>query len=129
MTIQERIDSGLIRSNLKIGYREGTMEELLKDFPLVSDSLKNVKLYGHKGIAILKDTNKERFYVLYLFTEKNYYCIHICDEHLGCEMSSRYQEPLEDWTRGRDLPDGKCDLETWNRILCAIVGTELISIF
>ena len=49
------------------------------------------------------------------------------DRYLGCGMSSRYQEPLEDWTRGRDLPDGKCDLETWNRILCAIVGTELIN--
>lgn len=127
MTIQERIDSGLIRSGYKVGYREGTMEELLKDFPLLSDSLKVVHLYGHKKIAILKDLNREKFYVLYLFTEKNSYCIHICDNYLGCGESSRYQEPLEDWTRGRDLPDGKCNLETWNRILWAIIGNELVN--
>ena len=33
---------------------------------------------------------------------------------------------MEDWTRGRDLPDGKCNEDTFKRILFAILACELV---
>ncbi len=127
MTIQERIDSGQILSSLKRGYKESNKNELVNDFPFLSESLENLFLYArYDKIGILKDTNKERFYIICLFTDRHYYTIYISDNYLGCGLSNRYYEPFEDWTRGRDLPDGKCNIDTWNRILCAIIGCELI---
>lgn len=129
MEIQERIDSGTIISSLKHGYVSSNINELVGDFPFLGDSLGWVDLYSSRNrIAIFKDTNKDRFYVIYLFTEKHFYVIHISDNYLGCGLSNRYYEPLEDWARGRDLPDGKCNIETWNKILFAIIGCELIKI-
>ena len=33
---------------------------------------------------------------------------------------------MEDWSRGSDLPDGKCDEDTFKRILFAILACELV---
>lgn len=45
---------------------------------------------------------------------------------MGAGFSCLYQNPMEDWTRGNDLPDGKCDEHTFKRILFAILAGELV---
>jgi hypothetical protein len=45
--------------------------------------------------------------------------------YLGCIASCRKERPGEDWTRGRDLPDGQFTVETFERIIHAIVRAEI----
>ena len=45
---------------------------------------------------------------------------------MGCVMSKRRKEPLEDWHRGSDLPDGKCNEEKFKHILLYILSLELV---
>ncbi len=47
-------------------------------------------------------------------------------DYLGCTMNARKPLPGEDWTRGRDLADGKLNDETWCHILSDIVAYELV---
>jgi len=48
--------------------------------------------------------------------------------YLGCIAESRKPRAGEENCRGNDLPDGKLNKETWNRILGAIVGYELVKV-
>ena len=41
-------------------------------------------------------------------------------------MTCRMREPLEDWHRGHDLPDGKCVAVTMEKIIYAILHDELV---
>lgn len=126
MTIQERIDHELISKKYTDGtWKEGTMDELINDYPFVAPYLSNSYIMSCH-VAILKSTKEDKHYHLYLFTEKNEYYIVINKNYMGCQYSTRYQRPLENWTRGNDLPDGKCNEHTLNFILLAILGTELI---
>ena len=45
---------------------------------------------------------------------------------MGAILSCLYKNPMEDWTRGSDLPDGKCTEDTFKRILFAILACELV---
>lgn len=126
MTVQERIDCEMIISRYKDGnWREGTMDELIQDYPFIEEYLPTPYIVS-SYIAILKSKTEDKFYNLYLYTDKREYYIVIKPDYMGCQYSCRYQEPLEDWTRGRDLPDGKCNKQTLLKILLAIMGTELV---
>jgi len=48
--------------------------------------------------------------------------------YLGCIVWSRKPIAGEDWSRGRDLADGKYCKETWDRILNDIVAYELVKV-
>ncbi len=48
--------------------------------------------------------------------------------YLGCVASARKPRAGEDWTRGRDLADGKFSEETWNKIKNDILSFELVKI-
>lgn len=48
--------------------------------------------------------------------------------YLGCTMSNRKPRAGEDWTRGRDLPDGKFTKEIWDKIKNAIIACELVEL-
>ena len=61
-----------------------------------------------------------------MFSEKHMYSISIKPNYMGAIRSCLYKRPMEDWTRGSDLPDGKCTEETFKRILCAILACELV---
>ncbi len=65
----------------------------------------------------------------YLFTNNYKYSIDVKEDsnggYLGCVMSKRKSRAGEDWIRGRDLPDGKLNVNTWTRILYGIIGNEL----
>jgi len=68
-----------------------------------------------------------------IYTETHKYRITALDRernegYLGCTMSNRKPRAGEDWTRGRDLPDGKFTKETWDEIKNAIIACELIAL-
>lgn len=78
--------------------------------------------------------NRDRI-ELHLFTERNEYVITALpklDEqdsgYLGCIATCRKPRAGETTRRGNDLPDGPLDENTWNEILRAIVGYELVEI-
>ena len=48
--------------------------------------------------------------------------------YLGASYSSRKPRAGENWTRGRDLPDGEFCQETWDKILIRILQNELVAI-
>lgn len=129
MTIQDRINESLIEKRFKDGnWKESNINELASDYSFFSTYLKNMSIYGpNDSIAILKSLSEKSMYWIELFTEKHSYSIKVSPTYIGCGMSCRYNLPLEDWTRGRDLPDGKCCEDTLIRIIMAIIGTELIS--
>ena len=130
MSIQERINLGLINDGYRKGWREGTVEEFLNDFPVFKKPFEQICgiFNGDKNsrVAILKSTAEDKWYNLIMFTEKREYYIVAKDNWICGGYSLRYYEPLEDWTRGRDLGDGECTEETLNSILLRIIGCELI---
>ena len=130
MTIQERIDSGWIIDAYREGWREGTVDEFITDFPIFKTPFEQIccLFNGDRNsmVAILKSTKEDKKYKLILFTEKHEYFITVKNNWICGECSNRYFKPLEDWTRGRDLGDGDCTEETLNRILFRIIGCELL---
>ncbi len=50
------------------------------------------------------------------------------NDYLGCQVSTRKPRAGEDWTRGNDLPDGKFNKKTWDRIIYAIVSYEMVKL-
>lgn len=88
-----------------------------------------------------KSTLRKSFYLnqkaglikILIFTQTNEYAIvaKLKSEgtaYLGAVMSCRKPRTGEDWTRGRDLADGKFCRETWIRILADIVSKESVDI-
>jgi len=70
----------------------------------------------------------------YFYTDEHKYFINAIertideDSYLGCQVSSRKQRAGEDWSRGNDLPDGKFNKKTWDRIIYAIVSYEMVKL-
>lgn len=65
--------------------------------------------------------------VVHLATASNQYTISFAEGHyLGCIAGSRIVRAGETWTRGNDLPDGPFSRETFDNIMRAIVGYELV---
>ena len=48
--------------------------------------------------------------------------------YLGCTAGSRIARPGENWLRGSDLPDGPFSKDTFDEIIRAIVGYELVKL-
>lgn len=129
MTIQERLNSDYKIYNRfgKDEWREGTVEELENDYPFLKGYIHNINWYGtNTKVAILKALREDKVYQLYMFSDKHRYSISISPNYMGAICSCLYKNPMEDWTRGNDLPDGKCDEHTFKRILFAILAGELV---
>jgi len=56
------------------------------------------------------------------------YRLSFTEEYLGATASSRTVRPGEDWTRGSDLPDGKFCRDTFDHIMKAVIGYELVGL-
>lgn len=52
----------------------------------------------------------------------------IDDGYLSCQVNCRKTRAGEDWIRGNDLPDGKFNKATWDRILRAVINYELVKL-
>lgn len=127
MTIQERIDRRLIITRFTEGWKEGTVEELEADYPFMKGYINRINWYGeNKRVAILKNIETQE-YCLYMYSDKYEYRIALKPTYMGASASCRTHEPLEDWTRGHDLPDGEPNENTLKRILYAILSSEIIS--
>jgi len=48
------------------------------------------------------------------------------DGYLGCVYSLRKPLPGENWTRGRDLPNGNFNKNTWEKIILSMIKNELM---
>ena len=105
------------------------MEKITKTHKQINEWL-NELLYRDNTINthfIFKKEAFERQSVRF-YTKNNSYCIAFGSTSLGCTVSSRKPRAGEDWTRGNDLPDGKFNEDTWNRIKNAIISYELVKI-
>ena len=63
-----------------------------------------------------------------IFTKDYVYQIGAKETYLGCISSNRKERAGEWWTRGSDLPDGKFNRETWEKIKNAIIRYELVKV-
>lgn len=128
MTITERIESGCIADRYIMGWREATVAELESDYPFLKGYVGRLNWKGddNSKVAILKSTTEFDTYELRLFTEKRTYYITVYPESITVGFNNRYHRPLEDWTRGGDIPDGECNEETFKSILYHILSLELI---
>lgn len=126
MTVQERIDSKLVIKRFMTGWKEGTVEELEADYPFMQGYINRINWYeNNTRVAIFKKID-ENEYSIYMYSHKYEYRITLNPRYMGASASCRAKEPLEDWTRGQDLPDGEPNEDTLKRILYAILSQELI---
>lgn len=110
------------------GWETSTVEVFAKEYPFLEKYMKYLNWEGNKVSVFVEHKEGETTYMLLLYTEKREYQIIVTPTYMGCQTECRYCRPLEDWTRGRDLADGKCNEETFGRILCDIISTELVSL-
>lgn len=115
----------VISKYLEEKYERRAVRNFLESFPMFDNLLEHC---GVSRVAIFESKEIENTFLVFLYTEKHEYRIHVTPTYMGCGYSCRYHRPLEDWTRGNDLPDGKCTKETLDRILMAILTNELVSI-
>jgi hypothetical protein len=111
------------------GYSK--MEELdkwLKDL-VFPGNVENfvLELEGHSvpGVEVSRK--------LCFYTEEHQYFITAIERtkdggYLGCQVNCRKARAGEDWIRGNDLPDGKFNKATWDRILMAVINYELVKL-
>lgn len=127
MTIQQRIDSGCIMQRFRKGWREGTVDELTADYPFMNEFVDSILPWRGKNakIGILKSIDTDKYYYVYLYTEKARYTIDFRPKYMGCDYTNRTIGILEDWHRGNDFPDGDSNAETFRNILYAILYNEL----
>ena len=127
MTIQERIDCGRIIKRFKEGWKEGTVEELVADYPFFEKWIERVNWWHQNNrIAILKSLTEDMVYHLYMYTDKHQYSVSVTPSYMGSCSTNRKRGILEDWNRGNDHPDGKCCEDTFIKILFAILHDELL---
>lgn len=127
MTVQDRIDRGMIDKRFAEHYKEASVDEIKKDYPFVGRKFESI-LGGAENdrIVILKDKREERSYDVILYTAENMYSITVKPDYIGCISGTRTREPLEDWNRGHDLHDGKCTEDTLEQVLMDILRDEIV---
>ena len=88
--------------------------------------------HGHAGASVPSKLRFERrgdeeAGRVVLATTGHGYSISFAEgRYLGCTAGSRIARPGENWLRGNDLPDGPFSRETFDKIIMAIVGYELV---
>jgi len=81
--------------------------------------------FGSKELYYKIRTDEKDRFSIYLYTHNYRYCISCKRQYLGCTSSCRKTKAGEDWTRGRDLPDGNFCRQTWELIKNSIIKSEL----
>jgi hypothetical protein len=136
LTDQERKDLG--REKYEREYKCKLIKWAdLMDNPRNSDfgiRLKKLARYGNvDSVMLISQTeNHDNNWVrVHFYTNDHIYSIGVHwedkmeDSYLGCTASTRKNRPGEVWNRGSDLPDGKYNDETWNKILMGIIQFEM----
>lgn len=94
---------------------------------LTPRNVKYTSIYDMSNIDIIEDTGEKL--TIDFYTNTNKYTITCIDSgFISCGVSSRMPRAGEDWTRGRDLIDGKFSKDTWDSILQNIITYELVNV-
>jgi len=109
---------------------------LLQKFSELSEWLKEISRYAKvKDFIFISDyKQKENLIGLKFYTKEHHYSISARlpkksdNGYLGCLGQNRKPRAGEDWTRGRDLPDGSYSKETWDKIKNDIIAYELVKV-
>jgi hypothetical protein len=80
-------------------------------------------------VEVINISDVDTYLRVQLYTSDNLYSITLNKNYLGCMVSNRKSYPGESWERGRDLPDGEFNKETWYNILNKMFGCELKELF
>lgn len=115
-----------------IGIRKfSKMEELnkwLKDLIFPGETKDFIQeLEGHEvpGVEVSRKvcfyTEKHQYFITAIARTKD-------EGYLGCQVNCRKPRAGEDWIRGNDLPDGKFNKATWDKILMAIINYEVVKL-
>ena len=116
--------------------------EVLNDFPELKNWLKQISRFGKfKDFIFISDYKEKESVRFQIFTREYQYFIkaklpipNIKENqnnnygYLGCISQCRKPRAGEDWTRGRDLADGKYCEETWNEIVNDILALEMVKV-
>ncbi len=92
----------------------------------VTDFIKEITAAGNKQEeqrSVCFYTENHQYFINAI---ERFYCVE--SSYLGCQVSARKTRAGEDWVRGNDLPDGKFNKKTWDRIIYAIVSYELVAL-
>ena len=95
--------------------------------------VKGDEKFVDKNMIIVErvNQNKEKVINILFYTSENSYSITALKPndnnkgYLGCVTTNRKPDVGEWWNRGHDLADGKFNENTWNKIICDIVATEM----
>jgi len=89
--------------------------------------LKEIPLWGKQAERFRFSEVDGRGSVIFC-TAAHTYHLHFTGTYLGATATSRITRPGEDWNRGNDLPDGKFNRKTFDNIIRAVVGYELVAL-
>ncbi len=92
--------------------------------------LKEIVYYGDIGdyVEFVEDSNPPNITKVRVYTHDYKYVIVAKENYLGCVYVCRKPRAGEGWSRGRDLPDGKFNRKTWEKIKNSIIKHELVKI-
>ena len=117
-------------------YKLATPADVVKEYPIFKKFFKwlNFNTTTTVCLKIMDLSLHSRFRIL-LYSDKYCYSIYVDktntkheNPYIGCVYSCRREEPLENWTRGRDLADGYDGEDTLMTILLEIIENELIGV-
>ena len=108
-------------------YDMAPSSEIVKKYPFFR------KFFAWVGefdtlVVCFRDKRDSDRYLIKFFTEKQDYSINLTPEYMGGGVSCRYHRPLEDWTRGNDLLDGKPSEHLLDSLVYEILAYELVEI-
>lgn len=118
------------RLEKRYGGKRIIAEELKSSNKIFHGLLKTLAPYGNIDRVMILIKDGERITCLF-YTANNKYNIQYRSGrdndkgYIGCVADSRKALVGEDWTRGKDLPDGNCSIATWNYILNKIISYEM----
>lgn len=119
---------------LRLGERNRgeviSYENLKEIAPEFSLWIKDIVRYGNVDSQVLMFRTEKGFTCL-LHTNEHCYSIsgytpsRNSNGYLGCTVTTRKKRVGEDWNRGNDLPDGKYDKRTFDKIVRSMVAYEI----
>ena len=119
----------------KMQFKLATPADVVKDYPIFKKFFTWLNFHGNTTLCLKSEASSQsNRYRILLYSDKYCYAIDVDKDtkhenpYIGCVYSCRKHEPLEDWTRGRDLTDGYGGKDTLMTILLEIIENELVGL-
>lgn len=91
----------------------------------IADSLQEWWGLGKYRTQLIFGPTSDEAVQTFIYTPERSYKIVAHSGYLGAYMSMRKPRAGENWLRGSDLPDGKFNKSTWDRIMASILSLEI----